>query len=1564
MTTTKKSEETKQSTLAFGLASNGGSTLQSPASQKVPPAKKDPPTTSVKGKIKVEEIYQRKTQLEHILLRPDTYIGSIEHTAMSMWVIEDEKMVHREVKYVPGLYKIFDEILVNAADNKIRDPSMDSIKVTINKEKNLISIMNNGRGVPVEMHEEEGMYVPEMIFGHLLTSSNFDDDDKKVTGGRNGFGAKLCNIFSTEFIVETSDNESGNKFKQVFNDNMSKRGKPKITNAAKQDFTRITFQPDLSRFGMTELDNDIVALLTKRVYDMAGVVKNVKVYLNDERIKIKNFKEYVKLYLDSVFGKSDTKTTILCDVPDPRWEICFALSEGQFQQVSFVNSICTSKGGTHVNMIADQIITRANEVVKKKNKGVAVKPHQVKNHIWLFINCLIENPSFDSQTKENMTLKAGKFGSKCILSDAWLTKVMKTGVIENILAFAQMKQASQLKQTDGTKRARLSGIAKLDDANNAGTRNGQKCTLILTEGDSAKALAISGLSVVGRDNFGVFPLRGKVLNVREASHKQIMDNAEINAIKQILGLKTGKEYLSTDSLRYGHVMIMTDQDHDGSHIKGLIVNIFDHFWPSLLRTSGFLLQFVTPIVKVTKGTREVNFYNIPEYEFWKEGHGDGKGWVIKYYKGLGTSTAADAKKYFSRMDDHLKPFARSQDVDREHLELAFAKNKADDRKDWLANLAAGTFMDPNIHEVPITDFVNKELILFSYADNVRSIPSVVDGLKPGQRKILFACFKRNLTKTEIKVAQLAGYVSEHSAYHHGETSLQSTIVGLAQDFCGSNNVNLLEPRGQFGTRLQGGKDSAHARYIFTRLSPIARMTFNPADDKLLTYLNEENMSIEPEWYMPILPLALVNGAEGIGTGWSTSVPNYNPRDIIANLHQRLNGEPFFPMHPWYRGFKGAIERETKRYKISGIWRKIDDLTLEITELPLGSWTQTYKEFLEGLLIGSETVEPSIKDYKEYHTDTAVHFVIDFTATQMERAEKEGLEKKFKLTNTKSMTNLVLFDSSGKLKKYESVEEIMEEFYALRLVYYQKRKDWLAGKLERELLRLENQVRFVLEVIDGTLVVHNRKRVDIVKQLRSRKFSPIAKNVPDDGPNPVLNTTLAPPAAGAVVVEAVDGNASEADDEDGREDTGVHGYDYLLSMPIWNLTMEKVAKMTGDRDAKQQELKDLLATLPADLWRRDLDAFLAQWEELEAAIQLQASKNTTTKGKKAKTINPLSGRKRKLLFRKVGGGDEDDADDGDYMGGGVRKLAKTAAGPSSVPRPSRVVKQEVPIVTVKQAPLSFEGAARAEHINGTTSATPTTASSTVKKTTTPVSRPVKMSTKVSSPAVAASVSDPDPWAFDVDAIISRTSTRSPAAAAPAFKKQQRTLKDMFPRATETRKRDLTVEPPDDVDDVAVVAPTKKLKTPDKAVPRKPVTPAVVPDARTVRARKTSRPIVLDTDDDDDDDDEFASGLAVPKRRSTTPRTRKPLSFDSDSADGDVSPPQRRPRSTAARIRVEEEDEDHSVADLGLGDEDEDGDEDEVVLEASPPRAGRAPSRAGRRPESTRKKIESESDEWEP
>ncbi|KAI8914509.1 DNA topoisomerase [Gorgonomyces haynaldii] len=1202
----------------------------------------------------VEQIYQKKSQLEHILIRPDTYIGSTEPQTQNLWVYENDRMKYRPVSYVPGLYKIFDEIIVNAADNKVRDPSMNAIKVTIDQENNTISIYNNGRGIPIQIHQEEQVYVPELIFGHLLTSSNYDDNEKKVTGGRNGYGAKLCNIFSTEFIVETGDSKSGQKYKQVFSKNMSVKGKPVITSHSKEDFTKITFKPDLERFHMQSLDNDFVALATKRVYDMAGVCRGVKVFLNDVRIKIKDFKDYVDLYLNHTNPETGTKPPIIYEKVNDRWEVAFTPSDGQFNQVSFVNSICTIKGGTHVAAVSDQLVNHLIEAVKKKDKkGVPLKPFQAKSHLWVFVNAHIENPTFDSQTKETLTLRQSAFGSKVPLSEDFMKKVNKSGVVENILSYARFKQDQQLKKTDGHgKRSRITGLAKLDDANNAGTKNASQCTLILTEGDSAKSLAVSGLSVVGRDNFGVFPLRGKLLNVREASATQITGNAEISAIKQILGLQHGKTYENANSLRYGHLMIMTDQDHDGSHIKGLIINLIDHFWPSLLKVPGFLLEFITPIVKVTKGKgankQEKSFFTLPEYETWKEKNQDGKGWNIKYYKGLGTSTTEDAKQYFSNMGRHLKPFEACEDEDRQLIEMAFGKKRADDRKEWLRRFQPGTYMDHRVDEIPIRDFINKELILFSMADNARSIPSSVDGLKPGQRKILFACFKRNL-KAEIKVAQLAGYVSEHAAYHHGEQSLSATIVNMAQNFIGSNNLPLLEPIGQFGTRLQGGKDAASPRYIFTNLSPLARVIYHPQDDPLLAYLNDDGQSIEPEWYLPILPMLLVNGGEGIGTGWSTAIPNYNPRDVVDNLFKMMKDEEPEAMHPWYRGFQGQIikEKETS-YKVIGNITKIDNTTVEITELPLKTWTQSYKEQLESWVQGTDKTPAWIKDYKEYHTDSKVHFVVTLTEEKLKEAEKEGLEKKFKLTSSLSTSNLVCFDLEGRIRKYESVTEILKHFFDLRKEYYQKRKDYLLSELTFDLEKLENKVRFVLEIIQNILKVQNRKKKELLEELKEKKYKPIHKNR----------------------------DRFEEVEED--EDETDHGYDYLLTMPIWNLTMEKVEQLKKEKQQKEQQVRDLISKTPLDLWRTDLEAFLAKWDVFEEELrklEAQEPNNKSQAMKKGKkTLDSMMKKPKKKA------GSDYDSEDFDEKPKKVVKPKKVAEKPAEkspeVPKPvkAKPVKQ--------------------------------------------------------------------------------------------------------------------------------------------------------------------------------------------------------------------------------------------------------------------------------------------------
>ncbi|KAI5087176.1 DNA topoisomerase 2-beta [Silurus meridionalis] len=1176
-------------------------------------------------KMSVERVYQKKTQLEHILLRPDTYIGSVEPVTQQMWVFdEDIGMNLREITYVPGLYKIFDEILVNAADNKQRDKNMNCIKITIDPESNTITIWNNGKGIPVVEHKDEKMYVPALIFGHLLTSSNYDDDEKKVTGGRNGYGAKLCNIFSTKFTVETACREYKHSFKQTWQNNMTKTSDAKIKHFEGDDFTCVTFQPDLSKFKMDKLDKDIVALLTRRAYDVAGSCRGVKVILNGKKLPVNGFRSYVDLYVKDKLDETGVALKVVNEVVNERWEVCLTMSEKGFQQISFVNSIATTKGGRHIDYVVDQIVSKLIEVVKKKNKaGVSVKPFQVKNHIWVFVNALIENPTFDSQTKENMTLQTKSFGSKCALSEKFIRAATNCGIVESILNWVKFKAQTQLnKKCSSVKHSKIKGIPKLDDANDAGGKHSSECTLILTEGDSAKSLAVSGLGVIGRDRYGVFPLRGKILNVREATHKQIMENAEINNIIKIVGLQYKKSYDDADSLkslRYGKIMIMTDQDQDGSHIKGLLINFFHHNWPSLLKHT-FLEEFITPIVKATKNKQEVSFYSIPEFEEWKKQTENHKTWHIKYYKGLGTSTSKEAKEYFADMDRHRIMFKYGGTEDDAAITLAFSKKKTDDRKEWLTN-----FMEDRrqrrMHGLPeqflygtatrhlsYNDFINKELILFSNSDNERSIPSLVDGLKPGQRKVLFTCVKRN-DKREVKVAQLAGSVAEMSAYHHGEQALMMTIVNLAQNFVGSNNINILQPLGQFGTRINGGKDAASPRYIFTMLSPLAKLLFPPVDSNLLKFLYDDNQKVEPEWYIPIIPMVLVNGAEGIGTGWACKIPNYDPREIVNNINRMLEHQDPLPMLPSYKNFKGVIhELGQNQYVVSGEVSVLDKNTIEITELPIRTWTQAYKEsVLEPMLQGTEKTPALISDYKEYHTDATVKFVVRMSEEKLAQAEAAGLHKVFKLQSSLTCNSMVLFDHMGCMKRYESVNDILKEFFELRLHYYKLRKDWLVGSLGAESAKLSNQARFVLEKIEGKLSIENKTKRDLIRMLLQRGYES----------DPVAAWNKAQEKA--LEEEDRDGNVSDSSVDSGS--SSGPNFNYILNMPLWCLTKEKVDELLKQRDMKKAELNELQRKLSEDLWREDLAVFIEELDRLEEQERENNSMGKAVKLVKGKVGKP-------------------------------------------------------------------------------------------------------------------------------------------------------------------------------------------------------------------------------------------------------------------------------------------------------------------------------------------------------
>ncbi|CAK7909709.1 DNA topoisomerase 2 [[Candida] anglica] len=1199
-------------------------------SEEIAPSKNDssrtgtPPSAPNARKGNASEQYKKLSQLDHILIRPDTYIGSVEKTPMEMWCFDaqTESMVYKEVTIVPGLYKIFDEILVNAADNKIRDPSMKNIRVKLDAESNTIEVTNDGRGIPIEIHDKEKIYIPELIFGNLLTSSNYDDDEKKVTGGRNGYGAKLCNIFSNEFHLETADLNTQSLYKQTWTKNMSQVGKPKITKLkSKKEYTKVTFKPDLARFGMETLDEQTLSVMRRRVYDLCGTVKDCNVYLNDKKLNIRNFKGYVEMYVQAIKQKGgdqeeseeDKKAlTIVHEVINDRWELAFAVSDGVFNQVSFVNSIATTSGGTHVKYISDQIINKLVEAISKKEKGkkkLMIKPWEVRNNMFLFVNSLIENPAFTSQTKEQLTTKTSQFGGKVTVSDVFINKILKTSIVNKIKEISTRNEDKQLQKDDGSRRSRIKGQVKLVDANKAGTSQGYKCTLILTEGDSALSLAVAGLTVVGRDHYGCFPLRGKLLNVREASTDQVSKNAEITALKQIIGLQHKKHYTPDNikTLRYGHIMIMTDQDTDGSHIKGLIINFLETSFPGLLEIPGFLLEFITPIIKVSiKGrgsaAQVIPFYNMPDFENWRSNEGATCRWSHKYYKGLGTSTPKEAIEYFSALDKHLKEFHALQGDDKELIDLAFSKKKADERKDWLQGYLPGTHLDPTLVEIPISEFINKELILFSMADNIRSIPSVLDGLKPGQRKVLFGCFKKNL-KQEIKVSSLAGYVSDITAYHHGDQSLVQTIIGLAQNFIGSNNLNVLKPNGAFGTRAAGGKDFSAARYIFTELNEITRKVFNPLDNPLLTYVQDDEQTVEPEWYLPVLPMVLVNGGEGIGTGWSTNIPPYNPIDIVNNIRSLMDGREMEPMTPWFKGWEGDIEPNGDRFKVMGRIEQIDETTLEITELPVKTWTNSMKEFLLSGL-GTDKVKPWIKDFEEYHGSN-IRFVVKLSTEEMAKSLRTGLMERFKLISSVSLSNMVAFDPLGRIKKYETPQEILKDFYYVRMEYYQRRKDFMAEDLQDQLTRLSEQARFIKLIIEKQLSVSNKKRSELVEKLQELKFVRFDKHgkpVKDSevSSSLVKAEELADEEELEIQREGGDlGTASITanpdDTSENRPETVYSTYDYLLGMAIWSLTRERYLKLMQQRDNKESELTELLKLSAKDLWHRDLDDFVESWE---------------------------------------------------------------------------------------------------------------------------------------------------------------------------------------------------------------------------------------------------------------------------------------------------------------------------------------------------------------------------------
>lgn len=1079
---------------------------------------------------------------DHVLQRSDMYCGSVSPGLRSCFVCSSDSgaMELREVSVAPAFLQVFEEVVMNAADRVSADSGdIDKkttlIQVVVCRESGKISVTNNGDGIPTNFDEEHGCHTPELVFGHLRTSSNYDDSNERLNVGRNGIGVKIVNIFSSRFVVETVDAANAKKYRQRFTDNMSKIHDPSLRDFSGEPYTRVTFDLDFERFGMDGISDDVMSIMRKRCHEVCLCSPDkIKVTFNSKNLKTDSIEKYMQLY--------GIEKKAIASATNDRWKagLAFSPDVGSFRHMSFVNSTCTPDGGTHVSYVMDSFMKQAMPLLRKKVKSAKLKPSVVRDVLTLVVSAHVVNPTFSSQTKDNLTLPPKDFGSTFEVPEVMVTRVLRSGLTEYVTAYVKTKERDVMNESDGRKVSRIKGLPNLHDAKFAGTRKSSECLLVLTEGLSAMTMALSAMSVIGRDKFGAFPLRGKLLNVRDASPTQMTSNAEITAIKKIIGLQNGVAYKDASSLRYGGIIILTDADTDGSHIRGLVINLFDVHWPSLLDI-GFIKSIDTPIVKATRGAEVRLFYNDFEYRQWKESVGERgvKLFKLKYLKGLGSSTAEEARKYFRDIQGSLITYTKDAEAG-ENMSLAFCKKRAGDRKKWLSSYDNSHIVDSSAREVNISTFVNNELIHFSRDDLLRSIPSVVDGLKVSQRKALYGSLMRGLLTTEAKVAQLTGYVSSRTAYRHGESSMSGTLVAMAQDFVGANNLNLLLPKGQFGSRLSGGSDAASDRYIYVQLSPVTPLLFPDEDHCVLDYTDDEGVKTEPVHYSPVISTLLVNGSKAIATGYSTSIPKFNPLDVIANVRRRLSGQPPIALKPFYRGFTGDITTDSHGSFIThGVFRAEGE-TVTITDLPVGVWSSNYKAFLEGLLEKKEIV-----NYSETCTDVDVNFVV----TLSEVLPSSGVERFLKLTSSLKMTNLHAFDSRGHIQLYENAGEIEEAHFVSRAETYKKRRAHLVGVLEHETTLLSEKARFMGLRMKGEITIDNTGVEDIMKSIENRGFKRLPATLGSDSAT----------------------------------------FDYITAIKLFDSTAENLQRLETRLGAKTTELRKMRESTVEQLWLSDLDA---------------------------------------------------------------------------------------------------------------------------------------------------------------------------------------------------------------------------------------------------------------------------------------------------------------------------------------------------------------------------------------
>ena len=1077
--------------------------------------------------------------------RPEVFFGAMEPTSVRIVNLTERTVQH--IQLCPAIPVLINELVTNAVDNVQRDATQRYIAVKWQEGRLLVQ--NDGSVVPIEANDD-GVFLPTLAFGQFQTGSNFDDlatgtKDVAYTAGRNGVGAKGANLFATRFDVTIVDAAAKRKFTQTWHDGMTKTSSPKITSTAltvNRTVVEWTYDPD--KLGVVP-DADMTTVVQSLVQNAALCAPpSVRVSFNGDTLKIRTPEQACRALgggapfaCDQVTHQDGTVVLHLCVAACGNGE-CRPSSASLTH--AFVNSTPCCEG-SHAKLILGKVAEIVQQKVKHTrgaSNDVRVTPTFVAQHAIVVALLFVERERFTDQRKTCLDTPVRDWGWSWTPSEQFRHALERSGLAAKAIALAHEKEDVDAAKATKSTRARHPIVAKYDPALvlHKGT-----ATLLVTEGDSAKNFATAGLSVVSRKHFGVYPIRGKFLNVRGETSKTILDNKEALELIRILGIQMHVTYTEdmARALPYAKLMVMSDQDVDGSHIAGLLYNLIDVCAPSLLAIRpGFLCRFATSLIRVdVPGEPTIGFYSQSEYDEWcttrnAERKSLGK---ASYFKGLGTSSAALAKEYFGRLASHTIVVTHQGPESSEALDMAFNRKRAEDRKRFLIDCDRTAYVDYSLEEVTITEFVTRELLpQYAIASLTRAIPAI-DGLKEALRKVLFGARDLRLPPQGTSVANAAGKIASHTHYHHRGTAMEDAIVGMAADYAGCGNANLLLPLGQFGTRHRHA--AASAAYPKTALHPLHALLYPPVDDAVLERVVDEGVAVEPTLYAPVVATPLVFGCRGIATGWSTDIPPFHPLDVLAATRAFVTGTDPPPLKPWFRGFRGEIEMlDDGSVLLRGIseWHGDD---LHILELPPLRETEAHREEWVKADLASGGIVAG-----DNHTDETVHYILrgcrrDVTPRDL------GLERRIVLTN------MHLLNASGRLQKYATPYDIVVDHGAMRRSVYDRRRQHEIEGCVRAAQRARSVAHFVSLILNGTLQLNDY-----------------------DGDEDVGT------ACASLGVPAVEGS-----------------YAHLLALPMRSLTASRVAKANAEVARLEAEEASLRNTTSDQLWMRDLDALEAFWK---------------------------------------------------------------------------------------------------------------------------------------------------------------------------------------------------------------------------------------------------------------------------------------------------------------------------------------------------------------------------------